>query len=290
MKKIVKILTLIITLAFLFTMTGCASEDGYKSVDITNQENIYKETVKLEKDKADTVVGEVYENCIFIGYVDTLENKIYTEGYKFNFKELNVNELTFEALYVLTSKAPKDHVYVGLLEKEENIILYTKNTSTTLEGKEIIFVQPEASQIEKGDVSFPKVSKDGKIFSGWYKNAECTYGNRVATQSEATGVLYARYITFGEGAVVTVVCILIVFLMLALLWGITALLKVVNKKKEEEHEHEEVNPVLVEEPKKVFTINDIKDDDMMAAALVATIEYHNETKKDVRVVSIKEIK
>mgnify|MGYP003291215999 CR=1 FL=1 len=37
-------------------------------------------------------------------------------------------------------------------------------------------------------------------------------------------------------------------------------------------------------------IKDIKDEEMMAAALVATIDYHNETKKDVRVVSIKEIK
>ena len=37
-------------------------------------------------------------------------------------------------------------------------------------------------------------------------------------------------------------------------------------------------------------MEDIKDDDMMAAALVATIDYHEETGENVRVVSIKEIK
>ena len=34
---------------------------------------------------------------------------------------------------------------------------------------------------------------------------------------------------------------------------------------------------------------DIKDEDMMVAALIATIDYANETKKDVRLVSIKQI-
>ena len=32
-----------------------------------------------------------------------------------------------------------------------------------------------------------------------------------------------------------------------------------------------------------------EDEDAVVASLVATIEYHNETKKDVHVVSIKEI-
>ena len=41
---------------------------------------------------------------------------------------------------------------------------------------------------------------------------------------------------------------------------------------------------------KALTMEDIKDDDMMAAALVATIDYHEETGENVRVVSIKEIK
>lgn len=289
MKKIVKIFTLIITLAFLFTMTSCASSDGYKAVDITDQENIYKETVTLTKDNNKVINAKAADaKYVFIGYVDSVKNEIYLENYTFNFDDLQVASLTFDALYILAEKTPEGHVFVGLLEKDERVILYTKNSSTTLNNKEVIFVQPEAGHSEgEAEVSFPKVGQDGKTFSGWYKNEECTYGNRVATVGQATGVLYARYVTFGEGAVVTVVCILIVFTMLAILWGITSLLKIVNKKKEEEPK---VETQVVEQPKQVFTMNDIKDDDMMAAALVATIEYHNETKKDVRVVSIKEIK
>lgn len=43
------------------------------------------------------------------------------------------------------------------------------------------------------------------------------------------------------------------------------------------------------EERKQISIDDIKDDDMMAAVLVATIDYANETKKDVRLISIKQI-
>lgn len=41
--------------------------------------------------------------------------------------------------------------------------------------------------------------------------------------------------------------------------------------------------------KKQISIDDIKDDDVMAAVLVATIDFAEETKTDVRLVSIKEI-
>ena len=55
--------------------------------------------------------------------------------------------------------------------------------------------------------------------------------------------------------------------------------------KEELHKFiEEKQPVVVER-KSV----EIADDDMMAAVLVATIDYRNETKKDVKVVSVKQI-
>ena len=47
---------------------------------------------------------------------------------------------------------------------------------------------------------------------------------------------------------------------------------------------------LEKSDKKAISLADIKDEEMMAAALVATIDYHEETKEDVRVVSIKEIK
>ena len=92
-------------------------------------------------------------------------------------------------------------------------------------------------------------------------------------------------INFGSACLIALVCIIIVFAMLALLWGIVALLKFIPAKKEKVKE--EQAPVKNAEPK--LRLEDIKDEDMMVAALVATIDYHEETKKDVRVVSIKEL-
>jgi len=60
-----------------------------------------------------------------------------------------------------------------------------------------------------------------------------------------------------------------------------------SKKKNKEVVNATVNQV--QEPKKPFTIADIKDEDMMVAALVATIDFANEKKTDVRLVSIKQI-
>ena len=92
---------------------------------------------------------------------------------------------------------------------------------------------------------------------------------------------------WGNGAIVAVVSILIVFLILALVILITHFLfkgidKVASKvsaKTEEKVSEQPVSrqPVV------------ITDDDMMAAVLVATIDYQNEIKKGVKVVSVKEI-
>ncbi|MFY9422451.1 MAG: hypothetical protein WBK54_03075 [Bacilli bacterium] len=43
------------------------------------------------------------------------------------------------------------------------------------------------------------------------------------------------------------------------------------------------------QPKAAFSLADITDEDMMVAALVAAIDYAEETKKDVRLLSIREI-
>ena len=95
-------------------------------------------------------------------------------------------------------------------------------------------------------------------------------------------------ITVGQAALVTVVCMVIVFLMLALLWGIVALFKFIPAKKEKAKKEEA--PVASQPAARpTIKMSDIKDEDMMVAALVATIDYHEEIKEDVRVVSIKEI-
>jgi fumarate reductase subunit D len=70
---------------------------------------------------------------------------------------------------------------------------------------------------------------------------------------------------FGEGCLQSLICMAIVFLMLVLLVFIVSLFKYLNKKKT------------------------FEDKDMAVACLVASIDYHNETKQDVHVVSIKKI-
>lgn len=49
-------------------------------------------------------------------------------------------------------------------------------------------------------------------------------------------------------------------------------------------------PVIAPDPAKPFDFQDIKDDDMMVAALVAAIDYRETTHQDVHINSIKEIK
>ncbi|MGN1295941.1 MAG: OadG family protein [Bacilli bacterium] len=99
----------------------------------------------------------------------------------------------------------------------------------------------------------------------------------------------------GEGALYSIVSILMVFLILLIIIGVTSLVFKVNglfdlKKELEAKKNgavEETKPAPVPSSNKEVVIN---DDDMMAAVLVATIDYRNEIKKDVRVVNVREIK
>ena len=77
--------------------------------------------------------------------------------------------------------------------------------------------------------------------------------------------------------------------MLVLLCLIVGCFKYLPNKKEAKKENVVKPQAVVSAPQKAFTMADITDEDMMAAALVATIDYHNETNEDVRVVSIKQI-
>ena len=82
---------------------------------------------------------------------------------------------------------------------------------------------------------------------------------------------------------------LIVFSLLALLALIVSLFKYFNANSEEQKpEQEKVQKTVA--PKPQIKLEDITDEDMMAAVLVATIDYHEETQQDVKVVSVREIK
>jgi Na+-transporting methylmalonyl-CoA/oxaloacetate decarboxylase gamma subunit len=91
----------------------------------------------------------------------------------------------------------------------------------------------------------------------------------------------------GEAVEVAIICMLIVFAILVIIWGAVSLLKYIkigrgeNKSEPDDRQDEEpTEPVKPE----------IKDEKMLAAVLAATIDYTNETKKDVKLVSVKELK
>lgn len=195
--------------------------------------------------------------------------------------------------------------YYHFDEKNKTGILYLVGSIAPLDEYEVVTINTKVKVDKDGVYSFPSTGhgRDGFQFAGWYPTAEFKNGEKLTTSESLkdyykdnlkegqlpTNVIYAKYITITDSAIVSVVSIVVVFSMLALLWGIVSLFKYLPNKKEVEKKTEPVKSPVVNAPKKAITIEDIKDEDMMAAALVATIDYHNETNEDVRVVSIKQI-
>ncbi len=93
-------------------------------------------------------------------------------------------------------------------------------------------------------------------------------------------------ISFVDGLLFSLVAILIVFIVLILIILCVTLL---SKIKFKENTKAPAATQVAQSAKKI-TIDDIKDEDMMVAALIATAEFVEETKeKDARLVSIKQI-
>lgn len=91
-------------------------------------------------------------------------------------------------------------------------------------------------------------------------------------------------IGLGDAAIYSLVAMVLVFAVLLVLIGVTYLIfKLLDlfesRKKKEEPKVEE----------KVVKPVEIDDEDKMVAVLVASIDYRNEIKKDVKVVSVKEL-
>ena len=94
--------------------------------------------------------------------------------------------------------------------------------------------------------------------------------------------------SFKEGAIVCLIAIVIVFAVLLLIIAISSLVsKLIDKFDKEEVKNVATNTPVVKNNKVAIDIN---DEDMMAAILVATIDYRNEVKEDVKVISVKEVK
>ena len=98
-------------------------------------------------------------------------------------------------------------------------------------------------------------------------------------------MLFLEY-TFLDAALDSIFSILMVFLILVIVSTIVSLFKYLKLKDKKE----ERVTVKQEEVRKQIKLEDIKDEDMMVAALIATIDYASEIKEDVHLVSIREIK
>jgi len=92
----------------------------------------------------------------------------------------------------------------------------------------------------------------------------------------------------GDGGIIAIFAMVLVFLILAIIIAITYVIGLLIQKfaKTEKTEETTDSAAATASAKSV----DIPDDDAMAAVLVASIDYRNETKKDVKVISVKEIK
>ena len=96
--------------------------------------------------------------------------------------------------------------------------------------------------------------------------------------------LLPEKIEFTTGLLVALLAIAIVFSVLVLVIFCVKFLYVFFKNKKDKVEE------VIETPKApVVKSTEIKDEDMMVAALIATIDFNNETKEDARLVSIKQI-
>lgn len=89
--------------------------------------------------------------------------------------------------------------------------------------------------------------------------------------------------TLSEGLFISLFSVLIVFVLLSFIALVVYTLKYIHTKPKVILNNTENLYV------KPFELSDIKDDDMMVAALVASIDYYEEIKEDVHVISIKEI-
>ena len=96
---------------------------------------------------------------------------------------------------------------------------------------------------------------------------------------------------WADSAIAAVVAILMVFLILLIIIAITHLvfkaLGYFDLKKEIDNAKK---PQNVQENVAKSQLFDENDEDMVAAVLVATIDYQSEIKQDVKLVSVKEIK
>ena len=103
-----------------------------------------------------------------------------------------------------------------------------------------------------------------------------------------TILLTSKLIDVGNEVANTILNVIVVFLVLLLIIvGVYYISKLMDRSTVKENKHE--TNITNNHISKAERNTNIKDDDMMAAVLVATIDFRNEIKEDVRLVNVKEI-
>ena len=107
-------------------------------------------------------------------------------------------------------------------------------------------------------------------------------------ESTSSAILDGMGNDLGDGGFVAVISALLVFAILAVIILITGC---VGKLIEKNTHAEAVADVSADTPAEAVAGQklDPNDEDAVVAALVASIDYRNETKKDIKVISVKEI-
>ena len=92
-----------------------------------------------------------------------------------------------------------------------------------------------------------------------------------------------QYSNFKDGAIIALLSIVMVFVVLLVIIVLTELISRLAGKDEEQEETQET----FTSTKEALPLN-INDEDALVACLVASIDYRNETKKNIQVISVKE--
>ena len=94
---------------------------------------------------------------------------------------------------------------------------------------------------------------------------------------------------FGDGALVSILAILLVFSILAIIILITFSIGKAIEKYSKVEKKEEKPLAPAPQSTNVVPVN-LDDEDTIVATLVASIDFRQQTKKDIKVISVKEIK
>ena len=92
-----------------------------------------------------------------------------------------------------------------------------------------------------------------------------------------------QYGNFADGAVIALLSIVMVFVVLLVIIILTDIISKVAGKDDKETKEETVSA-----PSGVALPLNVNDEDALVACLVASIDYRQETKKNIQVLSVKE--